>query len=271
MNRGNRLVAVGLALGVTVGTASATTASDLKSADSVSPEARQRIEALVGKSGGTVSYFPGPSGTVGVGVTMKNGKQMVVYATADGRVLFSGIAVDTVSGENLTRRDLAAHVPKPDLSGMLKLARAAQAITVGRGGTEFFVFVDPHCPYCHKAFGLFEGLAAEGAEFTVHYIPVGILGPRSENAAKGLLGQPAERRPEALADLMKGSAAPASNEAIGKGDKAHQSNLAIFRNLQLEAVPVTLIVSGEALTVRNGLPQLEELREAVAPRKVAAR
>jgi hypothetical protein len=61
-----------------------------------------------------------------------------------------------------------------------------------------------------------------------------------------------------------------SNDAIARGDKAHQSNLAIFRNLQLEAVPVTLIVSGAELTVRNGLPQIEELREAVAPRKVAA-
>jgi hypothetical protein len=266
MNRGNRLVAAGLALGLMASTASATTPTE-----PVSTEARARIEALVGKSGGKVNYFQGPSGTVGVGVTMQNGKQLVLYATADGRVLFSGVAVDTVSGENLTRRDLAARLPKPDLSGMLKHARAAQAITVGRGGTEFFVFVDPHCPFCHKAFGLFEALAAEGGEFTVHYIPVGILGPRSENAAKGLLGQPAERRPEALSSLMKGTAGPLSNDAIGRGDKAHQSNLAIFRNLQLEAVPVTLIANGEALTVRNGLPQIEELRQAVAPPKVAAR
>jgi len=266
MNRGSKVVAAGLALGAMMSTASAT-----QPAGPVSTEARARIEALVARSGGKVNYFPGPSGTVGVGVTMQNGKQMVVYATADGRVLFSGVAVDTVSGENLTRRDLAAQLPKPDLSGMLKHARAAQAITVGSGGTEFFVFVDPHCPYCHKAFGLFEALAADGSEFTVHYIPVGILGPRSENAAKALLGQPPERREATLSALMKGSAGPASNEAIGKGDKAHQSNLAIFRNLQLEAVPVTLIVTGEELTVRNGLPQLEELREAVAPRKMAAR
>jgi hypothetical protein len=266
MNRGIRLVAGTFVLGVAVsGVAMASAAAP------VSAEARQRIAALVAKSGGQVSYFPGPSGTVGVGVTMTNGKQMVLYATADGKVLFSGIAVDTVTGENLTRRDLAARVPKPDLSGMLKHARAARSVTVGEGGTEFFVFVDPNCPFCHKAFALFEGLAAEGGAFTVHYIPVGILGPRSENAAKGLLGEPEERQLARLEALMSGTAGPVSNDAIARGDKAHQSNLAIFRNLQLEAVPVTLIVSGEELSVRNGLPQIEELREAVAPRKVAAR
>jgi hypothetical protein len=90
MNRGNRLVAAGLALGLMASTASATTPTE-----PVSTEARARIEALVGKSGGKVNYFQGPSGTVGVGVTMQNGKQLVLYATADGRVLFSGVAVDT--------------------------------------------------------------------------------------------------------------------------------------------------------------------------------
>jgi len=241
-------------------------------AAAVSAEARARIEALVGKHGGQVSYFDGPSGTVGVGVSLPNGKQMVLYGTSDGRVLFSGVAVDTVTGENLTRRDLSSRLPKPDLAGMLKHVRAARAITVGGGDrVEFYVFVDPNCPFCHKTHALFERLAAEGGEFTVHYIPVGILGPRSENAAKGLLGQPQEHQAEALATLMRGQAGPASNEAIGRGDKAHQSNLAIFRNLQLEAVPVTLVVNAGELSVSNGLPQIDELRRALTPRQAAAR
>ena len=267
MNRASTLVMGGLVLALLGGAARAEDGSV-----AVSAEARERIEALVGKNGGRVSYFPGPSGTVGVGVSLPNGKQMVLYGTADGRVLFSGVAVDTVTGENLTRRDLAERLPKPDLTGMLKHARAAQAITVGTGGAaEFFVFVDPNCPFCHKAHALFEKLADEGGEFVVHYIPVGILGPRSENAAKGLLGEPAERQPEALASLMSGKAAPATNEAIGRGDKAHQANLAIFRNLQLGAVPVTLALSEGELTVSNGLPQIDELRKAIATRQVAKR
>jgi hypothetical protein len=267
MNHARTLVTGGLVIALLGGVARAEEATV-----AVSAEARARIEALVAKNGGQVSYFTGPSGTVGVGVSLPNGKQMVLYGTTDGRVLFSGVAIDTVTGENLTRRDLTARLPKPDLTGMLKHARAARGITVGGGdGTEFFVFVDPHCPFCHKAHALFETLAAEGGEFTVHYIPVGILGPRSENAAKGLLGEPEERQREALASLMRGKAGPATNEAIGRGDKAHQANLAIFRNLQLEAVPVTLVLSAGELTVSNGLPQIDELRKALAPRQVASR
>ena len=59
--------------------------------------------------------------------------------------------------------------------------------------------------------------------------------------------------------------------AIGAGDKAHQQNMAIFRNLQFDAVPVTVMVSGGEVSVSNGMPQLEELRQALAPRKVASR
>lgn len=243
-----------------------------EAAFSVSTDAQTRIEGLVAKNGGKVNYFPGPSGTVGVGVSLANGKQMVLYGTPDGRVLFSGVAVDTVSGENLTRRDLTAQMPKPDLSGIVKHARAATSITLGSGsGAEFFVFVDPNCPYCHKTYALFDALAKEGPGFKVHYIPIGILGPRSENGAKGLLGMRGEAQVNALAGLMTGKAATMSNEAIGAGDKAHQQNMAIFRNLQFDAVPVTVMVSGGEVSVSNGMPQFEELRQALAPRTVASR
>lgn len=49
--------------------------------------------------------------------------------------------------------------------------------------------MDPNCPYCHKTYALFDALAKKGSRASkVHYIPIGILGPRSENGAKGLLG-----------------------------------------------------------------------------------
>ena len=80
-----------------------------------------------------------------------------------------------------------------------------------------------------------------------------------------------EAQVNALAGLMTGKAATMSNEAIGAGDKAHQQNMAIFRNLQFDAVPVTVMVSGGEVSVSNGMPQLEELRQALAPRTVASR
>jgi hypothetical protein len=47
--------------------------------------------------------------------------------------------------------------------------------------------------------------------------------------------------------------------------------MAIFRNLQFDAVPVTVMVRGGEVSVSNGMPQLEELRQALAPRTVASR
>ena len=41
--------------------------------------------------------------------------------------------------------------------------------------------------------------------------------------------------------------------------------------VQFDAVPVTVMVSGGAVSVSNGMPQLEELRQALAPRTVASR
>jgi thiol:disulfide interchange protein DsbG len=239
----------------------------------VGDEVRGRIEALLGKNGAKLNYFPGPGGTVGVGVSMPNGKQMVVYGSADGQVLFSGVAIDTATGANLARRDLEEKLPPPDFSSVLKLARGAASIQVGdaKSGIEYFVFVDPHCPYCHRTFATFTSLAKEVGGFTVHYIPIGILGPRSENAAKGLLGMAPTEQPAALAAAMSGQPTTTSNAAIDAGDKRHQGNLAIFRNLQLQAVPVTVAVNAGEVTVVNGMPSLEELRAQLTPKKVAAR
>ena len=239
----------------------------------VNEEVRGRIEALLGKNGAKLNFFPGPGDTVGVGVSMPNGKQMVVYGSADGRVLFSGVAIDTATGANLARRDLEEKLPPPDFSSVLQQARGAASIQLGdaKSDVEYFVFVDPHCPYCHRTFATFESLAKEVGGFTVHYIPIGILGPRSENAAKGLLGMaPGEQR-VALAAAMSGQSTTTSEAAIATGDKHHQRNLAIFRNLQLQAVPVTVAVNAGDVTMVSGMPGLEELRAQLKPKKVAAR
>jgi thiol:disulfide interchange protein DsbG len=239
----------------------------------VAPDSRSRIEAVVGKTGAKVNYFPGPGGTIGVGLTMANGRQMVVYATDDGRALFSGAAIDTATGENVTRRDLQTRMPKPDYSGLKDAVRKAHAIEWGTApaDAEFFVFVDPFCPYCHKAFEAFEQLAAEGGAFKVHWIPLGILGPKSENAAKGLLGAPAAGREAALKAVMTAAVSTATPGDIAAGNRHHQDNLAIFRNFQFSAVPVVVTVRGATVEVSQGLPQLADLRSVLAPQTVAQR
>jgi thiol:disulfide interchange protein DsbG len=236
----------------------------------VEPDARSRIEAVVSKGGAKVHYFPGPIPMIGVGLTMASGKQMVVYATPDGRTLFSGVALDTATGENLARRDLASKLPAPDLSGLPGTLRKAAGVTLGSESApaEFFVFVDPHCPYCHKAYEVFEQLAASRQDFKVHWIPVGILGPRSENGAKAILGA-GGRAGELLAGYMREGTPVAAPGDIAAGDKAHQANVALYRSLQFSGVPVVVSARGNAVHVQNGLPALADLAAVLDAPRVA--
>jgi thiol:disulfide interchange protein DsbG len=236
----------------------------------VAADVRTRIEGIVGKTGATVNYFRGPSGTVGVGLTLANGRQMVAYATADGGTLFSGAVIDTATGENVARRDLEARMPKPDFSELGAALKKGHAITTGptESGTvaaDFYVFVDPFCPYCHKAYDNFVQLQREYPSARVHWIPVGILGPKSEQASKGLLGLSSDRRSAALASVMTTSVSAVSPADAAAGDKAHQANLALFRGFQFSAVPVVVTVQGDRVDVTQGLPQLADLRKAFAP------
>ena len=76
--KGTRLLVMGAAtLALSEGAASAG-----RTEFAVNEEVRGRIEALLGKNGAKLNYFPGPGDTVGVGVSMPNGKQMVVYGSA---------------------------------------------------------------------------------------------------------------------------------------------------------------------------------------------
>jgi hypothetical protein len=258
--------------GILVGmVAASAVAEEFDTAFKVDEETRQKIEYVVTKSGGTPNYFEGPSGTIGVGLSMPNGKQMVLYATADGEVIFSGVAMETTTGENLTRRDLEEKLPPPDFSGVVEAAQRASAIWDGVEGaeTEFFVFIDPHCPYCHQTYQMFEALKAEGRKFQVHWIPVGLLSAKSQNSAKSLLGVPEESQLAELSEYMRNISGPAMTADIERGDKPHEGNLAIFRNLQFQGVPVVVTKRGEEVAVTARLPRIQDLRAAIMTQKVA--
>ncbi|MEI2419149.1 hypothetical protein V6O07_02660, partial [Arthrospira platensis SPKY2] len=161
------------------------------------PAVKARLETILTKSGGELSYFAGPSGMIGIGLTMLNGQQMVVYATPDGETIFSGVAVDTATGANRTRADME-RLPKPDFSGVF--AQLSERVGAEAGGmfaatdgnpdaaNVYYVFIDPRCPYCHSLYNAFKAVKASGADIVVHYLPIGILGPESQNLASAMAG-----------------------------------------------------------------------------------
>lgn len=224
----------------------------------VDPAVVAKIEPLLTQGGGKVNYFPGPAGMIGVGVTSKNGKQIVVYATPDGSTLFSGIAVDVATSKNIATADMQK-LPPPDYSGLIDVVAGRDGIktnfvTEGDPASEnkYYVFFDPRCGFCHRTYNAFLSQLAAGQDLVVHYLPIGILGPESQNIAKEINGMGPEDALDLLRKSVTKQAHVSSPEAIARGATAHDQNLAVFRNLQFDGVPAIISVVGGEYKVRGG-------------------
>lgn len=241
-----------------------------------------KLDPVLSKSGGELTFFEGPAGMIGVGVSFVNGRQMVVYATPDGSTVFSGVAIDVETGQNLSTADMQ-RLPPPNYDGLVSMV-AGESGTPGLRTTfvsegnldsenRYFVFVDPKCPYCHKTYSAFLELLADGQDLVVHYIPVGILGPESENIAKEMVALADDEALEVFRTIARREPRLADSQLVAKGSMAHGANLALFRKLQFDAVPVIISDVGGQQQVRRGMvpPEslLQELQVA-AVKKVAS-
>ena len=248
----------------------------------VSDEVRARIEPVLKKSGGELTYFKGPSDMIGIGVSFVNGRQLVVYATPDGRAVFSGVAIDVESGQNLSNADLQK-LPPPNYAGLVDMVANAKAqtgreltmLTEGNpdSNNRYFVFVDPKCPYCHKTYSEFLKLMSEGHDMVVHYIPVGILGPESENIAKEMVAMDDANALELMRKLTRREPHLSDQARVGAGNDGHGRNLALFRQLQFDAVPVVISDVSGTYNVRRGAIDgavLEQELRVAAVQKLAS-
>lgn len=244
---------------------------------SVSEEARARIEPVLKKSGGELTYFDGPGEMIGIGVSFVNGRQMVVYATPDGKTVFSGVAIDVASGTNLANADLQK-LPPPNYEGLLQMVANSQESTgrplsmISEGdpasSNRYYVFVDPKCPYCHKVYSAFLKLLAEDNDLVVYYIPIGILGPESENLAKEIIGLPAKEGLGVMRRLTQKEPYLTNPDNVSAGSGGHSSNLALFRQLQFDAVPVIISDVSGNFSVRRGAVSAEALGQELRIAKV---
>lgn len=227
----------------------------------VSADAKNRIEKLA-PADASLNYFAGPSGTIGVGISTTTGQQMVVYASLDGMTLFSGAVIDTTTRENLTERDLQTKLPKPDFSGVLSSVQGAVTFNDEQLGAEsnIYVFVDPFCGYCHKTYELVDSMIAAGEKINVHWIPVGVLGTKSQNVTSALLGLDAENGRAALHELMTKQVPAMDLVDAEQGLKALKINSAVYLKAGLSGVPAVVIQRRENVSVVRGLPSAKDLK-----------
>lgn len=248
-----------------------------------STDVRERLEPILTRSGGHVTYFQGPSGMIGIGVTMRNGQQMVFYATPDGETVFSGVAVDARTGENRTRADME-RLPPPDyepifrqVEGALENGRAANAgggmvaATEGSRGADnvFYVFIDPKCPFCHSIKQAFDQVMAQGHELTVHYIPIGILGQPSRVIANAMAASTTETAMRMFMAAANPNFHVDNPELVARGAARTGANLAMFRDLGFEAVPVVISRAAGEFTARAGGMSAEMIEQKIVRSELA--
>ena len=131
--------------------------------------------------------FSVPGELHGYAATRPNGRRVVFFTTADGKVLIFGTLVDE-HGKNLTQEYLDAYVQKPMNRQYFSSLEKSHWIAMGSKHPKriVYAFVDPNCPYCHQFWEAARKAYPKGLQ--VRYIVVGILGNSSVNKAAAILG-----------------------------------------------------------------------------------
>jgi thiol:disulfide interchange protein DsbG len=190
------------------------------------------VGVLLHRYGTVVEKRPMGIGGLTAWTLEKNGHRVMLYTTADGQAVISGVVWDTFTGRNISEQlgvvtpgalplpattgPSAAHTPEPlasSLTGALvgaysgpipesiKAVDSLAGIKEGKGGAAdtLYVIFDPRCPYCRKAYGATRDYVKRG--FSIKWIPAVALGHPEDGiplAATVVQAKPAEQ-----ADILR--------------------------------------------------------------------
>lgn len=214
-----------------------------------------------------VKQFEGPSGLNGWVVTPGSGgngaKPMLMFSTADGKTLITGmpVLVDE-SGRNLSNEYTELHIPKPDYTALWGDLQKAKVIHTGKqGANPVYVFFDPNCIYCNFAYRALEGYAKAGAD--IRWVPVGFL--RQDSAAKvaAIMGakDPAAALREHEAKYKDGGV-KAADKVPAALKAALDSNAALMQKAEVSGTPAIFYKDKAGkVQVVGGMPKLSQLPE----------
>lgn len=117
-------------------------------------------------------------------IVKRNGYQTVVYSE-DGFLMLGPLY--NPQGHNMSKQYARQYAPKPDVSKIIDGLDRKRVITQGPAGAPaLYVFADPNCIFCHKLYQQIKPLVSAG-KLRIHWILVGILGPRSIDRAVTIL------------------------------------------------------------------------------------
>jgi len=170
-------------------------------AQSALASASQDARAMVSRYGQVVDSKSVPGSSLTAWVVQKNGQRVMLYTTADGRNIFSGVVWDAKTATNLSdimlkSMDMLPALPQavreantpimPAISGKfkgavpesIKTVAGLSGITQGRAALAdtLYVMIDPRCGYSRLAYKNLKPYIAAG--HTVKWIPIPALNPR---------------------------------------------------------------------------------------------
>ncbi|SFC26807.1 thiol:disulfide interchange protein DsbG [Marinospirillum celere] len=212
-----------------------------------------------------VRNFPVGRSLVGWVVSF-DGKDLVVYTTADGEYLINGVILDA-QGVDLTEEHQRSWLPRPEWQDMETAHYLTESSLYqnedGQTETRFslYMFFDPNCPFSQLAWVAMQPYREAGAE--IRWIPVAYLKPDSRHRAAALLD--AEQPAELLALNMEnfGQSVAELDVAIENHHREQlQANMDLMQSLGINGTPGWVWLDEEdELKTLSGMPRLPRLAE----------
>ena len=177
----------------------------------------------------------------------------IIYVSADGRYLLSGVMIDLVTQENLTERVLAGRRVKV----LNDVPEDSMIIYEPEGDVKHTIttFTDIDCPYCRKMHREMALLNRMGIRVRYMLFPrTGVTSPSYEKAVSVW-----------CADDQRGEMTKAKSGAIPELRKCKhpvREHMALARRMGLRGTPYTITDTGRAIGGYVPAPELFESLEA---------
>lgn len=219
------------------------------------------VSALEERGLEIVERFDAPGDLTGY-TARAGGREVVLYATADGEHVLLGNLLDS-QGRNLTQGHLQQHMPAPDRAGDWPKLADSHYVAVGAKDPErvVYAFTDPNCPYCQGLWLALEPYLDDGVQ--VRHVMVGILRESSQPKAAAILGadDPAAALKRHSERFESGGVEAPEDPGADPMQKVEANNR-LMQELGLRGTPALYYQTEDGKVQRaEGLPSDERLAE----------
>lgn len=187
------------------------------------------------------------------GLTMAKAGGMLFFMSDNGRYAIMGAdikLVDTWNAKILRDpTEAGKYASKVDIARLGVDINELNVVTIGTGGKQVVVFIDPECPYCKTMISQMPALASE---YTFKVVPLPLLGEKSNAGVRALAC--AKNNDEAVSLLLSGKYGNIKTTETECNIFPLQKAVVVAKVLGVTAVPYT--INHEHVTRRGAVKDL---------------